>query len=289
MAPPPQFVSVTVSGLPGAPVDGVALSAGPTTVSVWLPDVPPPGAGVNTVMLSVPLCARSLASTVAVSDVALPYVVARAVPLTRTTEVVEKLCPLAVSTTLPLPAATVAGLIPVSTGAGPFTVSVWLPDVPPPGAGVNTVMLSVPACARSLASTVAVSDVLLPYVVARAVPFTCTTELAAKPLPVAVSTTLPLPAATVAGVMDVSTGADAVTVSVWGPDVPPPGAGVNTVIVSVPLWAKSLASTVAVSDVALPYVVARAVPFTCTTEVVEKLCPVAVSTTLPLPAATVPA
>jgi hypothetical protein len=32
--PPAQFVSVTVSGLPGGPVVGLALSAGPVVVNV---------------------------------------------------------------------------------------------------------------------------------------------------------------------------------------------------------------------------------------------------------------
>jgi hypothetical protein len=33
-APPPQFVSVIVSALPGGPVPGVAFSAGPVKVKV---------------------------------------------------------------------------------------------------------------------------------------------------------------------------------------------------------------------------------------------------------------
>jgi hypothetical protein len=59
-----------------------------------------------------------------------------------------------------------------------LTVSVIALEVPPPGAGVLTVMLGVPAVAMSLARIVAVSCVAETNVVLRALPLICTTELA---------------------------------------------------------------------------------------------------------------
>jgi len=45
----------------------------------------------------------------------------------------------------------------VVVGRGLFTVKIWALDVPPPGVGLNTVMLNVPAVVRSLAGIVAVT------------------------------------------------------------------------------------------------------------------------------------
>ena len=52
--PPKPLVSVTVTGLPGRAVVALTARAGPVTVSVWVPEVPPPGAGVKTVTEAVP-------------------------------------------------------------------------------------------------------------------------------------------------------------------------------------------------------------------------------------------
>jgi hypothetical protein len=59
--------------------------------------------------------------------------------------------------------------------------------VPPPGAGVNTVMLAVPAVAMLAAGTVAVNCVLLTNVVASALPFQLMLLPLTKLVPVAVS------------------------------------------------------------------------------------------------------
>jgi len=50
-------------------------------------------------------------------------------------------------------------------------VKVFAALVPPPGVGLNTVTLAVPAFFMSAAGTVAVSDVLFTNVVVRLVPF----------------------------------------------------------------------------------------------------------------------
>ena len=73
-----------------------------------------------------------------------------------------KLDPLAAMVVAELPAGTVFGLTEVSDGAGlavVWIVNVAPPDVPPPGAGVTTVTVAVPADAKSVAGTCAVSVV----------------------------------------------------------------------------------------------------------------------------------
>src|SRR5262247_2579823 len=70
-----------------------------------------------------------------------------------------------------------------TVNVGPITVSGAVFDVPPPGAGVTTVMFSVPPLAMSLARIEALSEVALPNIVARWLPFTCTTELPPKFVP----------------------------------------------------------------------------------------------------------
>jgi hypothetical protein len=87
---------VIVSGLPGGPFDGPALSPGPVIVNVCEPETqnpataPTQGAGVATVTAAVPPLAMSAAEIAAVSDVLDPNVVTRALPLIRTTDVGPK-------------------------------------------------------------------------------------------------------------------------------------------------------------------------------------------------------
>ena len=57
-----------------------------------------------------------------------------------------------------------------------FMVKVRLPLVPPPGEGVKTLTLAVPAVVSSVAATLAVRLLLLTKVVGSAVPFQFTTE-----------------------------------------------------------------------------------------------------------------
>ena len=79
--PPSPFVSVTVTGVPGGTAVALTASIGPATVSVTALDVPPPGAGVTTVIACGPLVVKSLGDRVAISCVADSYVVGRAAPL----------------------------------------------------------------------------------------------------------------------------------------------------------------------------------------------------------------
>jgi hypothetical protein len=101
----------------------------------------------------------------------------------------------------------------VSIRAGGFTatttttLSVTALEVPPPGAGVVTASVGLPAFVNCTAGTIAVNCVALPYVVASAVLPNSTTDCTQKPVPVTVSVVLPLPALTVAGEMVLTTGA----------------------------------------------------------------------------------
>jgi hypothetical protein len=176
-------------------------------VNVCAPDVPPPGAGVNTVTDAVPAVAMSAAEIAAWSCVALTKAVVRADPFQRTTEVATKLLPVTVRVKLAPPAIRLLGESALVPGKGLLTVNVRAPDVPPPGAGVNTVTDAVPAVAMSLARMAAVSWVLLTNVVVRLAPFHRTTEPATKLLPVAVSVNPAPPAVRLLGASELSTGA----------------------------------------------------------------------------------
>jgi hypothetical protein len=66
-------------------------------------------------------------------------------------------------------------------------------------------------------------------------------------------------------------------------DVPPPGAGVATVIDALPLFARLTAGTSVVSTVPATYVVCSAVPFHLTTDASVNFCPSIVSCSVGLP------
>src|SRR6185295_15598797 len=93
-------------------------SGEPVIVSVWPFDVPPPGAGVNTVIVFVAPAAWSAAVMTAVSWPEFTNVVARSEPSMRTTEQVEKLEPLTVSENCGSPADRTLGKIDAVAGRG---------------------------------------------------------------------------------------------------------------------------------------------------------------------------
>ena len=121
-------------------------------------EVPPPGAGVVTVMFTTPAVAMLEAGIVAVNPVELWYCVAMLIPLTAAVESganpvpVKKTC-VAVSTSPEF------GLIDVSAGAGAFAIeTVTAFDTAGLAVALFTVMLAVPTDASRLAGTVAVMD-----------------------------------------------------------------------------------------------------------------------------------
>jgi hypothetical protein len=72
-------------------------------------------------------------------------------------------------------------------------------DKPPPGVGLDTVTIAVPATATSAARIEAVNLELLTYVVARALPFQYTVEPLTKPVPFTVKVKPALPGVTAPG------------------------------------------------------------------------------------------
>src|SRR5437667_291784 len=171
-------------------------------------DVPPPGAGVNTVTDAVPCVAMSEAEIAAWSWVALPNVVVRSAPFQRTTDEPMKLLPVTLSVNAAPPATTVLGdrEVSVGLGFGAVIVNVCALEAPPPGVGVNTVTDAVPPAAMSAVVIWACSWVLVTNVVARSLAFHRTTDELMKLVPVAVSVNPAPPAIMLVGAMDVSVG-----------------------------------------------------------------------------------
>jgi hypothetical protein len=130
-----------------------------TTASVWAFEVPPPGEGLKTVTAALPALAISVAGIEAVSWLPLAKVVGRLDPFQRTTDDEMKLLPLTVSIKAGPPAVTDEGLMPVMAGTGfeAVIVNAIEFDAPPPGDGLKTVIVALPALAMSLAGIEAVS------------------------------------------------------------------------------------------------------------------------------------
>src|ERR1700682_1167535 len=95
----------------------------------------------------------------------------------------------------------------VTTGFGLLIAKVKAPDVPPPGGGVATVTMAVPAAAMSPAGIAAWRLVLEPKVVARGLPFHWTVEDDRKLAPVTVTLNPSPPARVKAGFSDAAVGA----------------------------------------------------------------------------------
>jgi hypothetical protein len=204
-------------------------------------------------------------------------VVVRALPFHCTAEVGAKLLPVTVSMKLALPVTAELGLNSVIFGGGTLIAKFTAFDVPPPGAGFVTVTVAVLTVAMSAADMAACKLVFETNVVARALPFHCTVEEAMKFVPVTVNTKPASPAKAALGPSDTPVGVGLLIVKVSAPEVPPPGAGVKTVTIAVPLAVTSAAVIAACKLVLETNVVVRAVPFHCTIEEDMKLAPVTVS------------
>ena len=163
------------------------------------PDVPPPGAGLKTVTFALPPVLISSAVMLAESCVLPPLtnVVGRSVLFQRTTEFARKLAPVTIRVKALPPATLVLGARLVTVGGdGLLIVKASALDVPPPGVGLKTVTLGVPALTKSVAGIVALNCVVLPLtnVVVRTAPFQSTFEVLLKFVPVTVSIRSALPA-----------------------------------------------------------------------------------------------
>jgi hypothetical protein len=101
---------------------------------------------------------------------------------------------------------------------GTTIVSVCAALVPPPGAGLLTVICPVPAFCRSVAVSATFTEVAFTYVVGREDPFHRTLEFAWNPVPVAV-TVAAAPCATEFGAIALRTGIALVTAKSTALDV----------------------------------------------------------------------
>jgi hypothetical protein len=157
-----------------------------------------------------------------------------------------------------LPASTLEGERDASAGTGLITCRERALEVAPPGAGLKTVMASVPAAAIALAGRTAVREESELKTVGTGDPFTCTAAVAVKLVPVTDRVKLVLPAIAVVGEIAVSVGrAAGRTCKGSAFEVPPPGMGLITEIRIEPVWTTSAAGMVAVTDVGLLNVVAK--------------------------------
>jgi hypothetical protein len=147
----------------------------------------------------------SPAGIAAVSDVLFPNVVARALPLTRTTDDAVKFWPVAVNVNPLPPAAAVGGVMLLKTGAAGavVTASGMLFDTQPDdthGVGLVTWIGTDPAAATSAACTLMSSCVPLTTLTERGVPPTVAVAPLTNPVPVARTVKAALPATTLEGV-----------------------------------------------------------------------------------------
>ena len=105
----------------------------------------------------------------------------------------------------------------VGTGLAALMVNAVLPDVPPPGAGLNTVTWPVPAVAMSAAVIAACNCVALTNVVVRLAPFQFSIDPEMKPVPFTVRVNAAPPAVALAGDSELIVGTGFVCVTVIVP------------------------------------------------------------------------
>ena len=206
-------------------------------------EVPPPGAGLATAIVIVPVLAISAAVTASESCVAEMNVVVRSAPLNFTTEPAMKPIPAMFSVNAASPAKTVAGFRFVNAGAGLFIVNIASGESPPPGGGVFTESFKIAAEARSVTDKRMESFVAEIKIVPRSTPLTFTVESGLKPVPFTVKTVAALPTKTEFGLSVIEPGAGLLIAKLSVLEVPPPGAGLTIVIAAVPAFAMSEAVT----------------------------------------------
>lgn len=117
-------------------------------------DVPPPGVGLVTVTVDVPVVARSAVITVMLSVVEFTNAVVRAPPFQLAVAPETKYCPVTATVVVASPINASFGESDVTTGTRLRTTKLCPLEVPPPGIGLNTVMVEVPAVVRSDGGTV---------------------------------------------------------------------------------------------------------------------------------------
>jgi hypothetical protein len=152
-------------------------------------------------------------------------------------------------------------------------------EAPPPGAGLKTVTVAVPAVAMSLAGICAVRGPLL-SAVGRSLPFQRTTELGTKFVPITARVKVCAPTGAQFGSRELIVGMGFVPllmVKLTRFELPPPGAGLVTVTAGVPTEAIAAAGIAAFNCVELTNVVVGVVPPKLTVEVAIKFAPLMLS------------
>lgn len=109
-------------------------------------------------------------------------------------------------------------------------------EIPPPGDGLNTAMLTFPALLSKSAVIGALRWWLSMKVVARSIPPQRIFEVDVNPAPVTSNVNPTPPTMALAGDNSLSVGSGLLIVKVSGADVPPPGDGLKTVILTKPGW-----------------------------------------------------
>jgi len=202
--------------------------------------------------------------------------VERAEPAKFTTEAEPKFVPLTVIVKVESPTVLVSGEIEVVVGTALFTVKVWALDIPPPGVGLTTVMLNVPAVVMSDDGIEAVILEDETKDVVRLPPSKLTVEDALKPVPVTVIVKPESPTVLVSGEMLEVVGTGLLTVKVCAFEAPPPGVGLTTVTEWVPAVVRSAVKIVAETLEDETKDVARLPPSKLTVEDALKPVPVTV-------------
>jgi len=169
----------------------------------------------------------SAALMAACNSVLLTKVVARSAPFQRTTEEARNSLPLTLTVKAGSPTVALEGDKDARLARRLYMLKVMEFDVP--ATGLNTVTSAVPAVAMLAALMAACNSVLLTKVVTRSLPFQRTTEEETKPLPLTVRVKAGSPARALEGAKEVMVGTGLLMVKGAALEVPPPGAGLNTV------------------------------------------------------------
>lgn len=238
---------IMIAGLPAVAELGliwevVGTAAGTAvTKNLLEPDLPPPGVGLATRTRNVPVDIRSLAGIDADKTVLLINSVERSESFHCTFELAINPVPLSNSVKEDEFTAAVLGLILVSVASGflpESTENKLEPERPPPGTGFSTRTRNVPVEIKSLEGIAAISTVLLTKIVGLFASFHSTAEPGRKLDPVSVIVKEDDPTVAVLGFMDKSVGSGLSIRKSCGFEIPP-GPGLNTVTMAVPVETRS--------------------------------------------------
>lgn len=186
---------------------------------------------LKTVIFDAPTALMSAAVIVACNCVLEMKVVVRGLPLNLTTDEGTKLLPVTVTVKSAPPRTAELGVSDLMVGGGKAAVKFKEPEMPPAGAGLNTVTDERPTVFMSAEVMAACSVVEETKVVGRAAPLNSTTEVGTKFEPVTVRVNPAAPAATAGGFRLAIEGTGLFTVKPKPAETPPWPIGLAMVIV----------------------------------------------------------